>query len=77
MQIGRIIREKGRTGIYVHHDGKKAAMVVVEGGSGDDTLLSEICMHITFAQPGALSQEAGFNIVRFHYLQVGGAGVSC
>lgn len=141
MQIGRIIRESGRTGIYVHHDGKKAAMVVVEGGGGDDTLLSEICMHITFSQPGALSREqvpaedvkreeslareqilasgkpaslvdkilvgkmdrwyaervlieqafvkeekktvgqiateAGFKIVRFHYLQVGGAGISC
>ncbi len=57
MQVGRIIRETGRTGVYVHHDGKKAALVVVEGSGGDDTLLSEICMHITFAQPGALSRE--------------------
>jgi elongation factor Ts len=57
MQIGRIIRETGKIGMYLHHDGKKAAMVVVEGEGADDILLSEICMHITFAQPGALSRE--------------------
>jgi elongation factor Ts len=57
MQIGRIIRETGRTGMYVHHDGKKAAMVVVEGAGADDTLLSEICMHITFSQPAAVARE--------------------
>jgi elongation factor Ts len=57
MQIGRIVRETGRIGIYLHHDGKKAAMVVVEGSGGDDTILSEICMHITFSQPGAVSRD--------------------
>lgn len=57
MQVGRIIRETGRIGHYVHHNGKVAAMIVVEGTGADDTLLSELCMHITFAQPAALNRE--------------------
>jgi elongation factor Ts len=57
IQIGRIVRATGRTGSYVHHNGRVAVLLTVEGSGGDDTLLSEICMHITFAQPQAVSRD--------------------
>lgn len=56
MKIGRIARSTGRTGLYVHHTGKIGVMIEVEGG-GNDELLSELCMHIAFAQPLALNRE--------------------
>jgi elongation factor Ts len=40
----------GKFGYYIHHDGKTAAMVEVEGDSGDDTL-RDVCMHITAGVP--------------------------
>ncbi len=57
IQIGRIVRATGRTGSYVHHNGRIAVLITVEGSGGDDTLLSEVCMHITFAQPLAINRE--------------------
>ena len=57
MKVTRIVIEKGRTGIYVHHNGKVGVLIGVEGAGGDDTLLSEICMHVTFAQPVAVTRE--------------------
>jgi elongation factor Ts len=57
MKIARIVRETGRTGAYVHHNGKIGVLIGVDGTGGDDTLLSEICMHITFAQPQAVTRD--------------------
>lgn len=56
MQVGRIVIAQGRTGVYVHHNGRVAVMIQVEGSGGDDQLLSEICMHIAFAQPQGISR---------------------
>lgn len=53
ISIGRVERlgGEGRTvGGYVHHDGKTAALVVVEG-SADEETLRRIGMHITAAVP--------------------------
>lgn len=57
MRVARVARETGRTGVYIHHTGKIGVMIAVEGAGGDDTLLSELCMHIAFAQPMALNRE--------------------
>ncbi len=57
MRVARIVRETGRAGAYVHHTGKIGVMVVVEGSGGDETLLNELCMHIAFTQPQAISRE--------------------
>lgn len=56
MQVGRVIVAQGRTGVYVHHNGRVAVMIQVEGSGGDDQLLSEICMHIAFAQPQGITR---------------------
>jgi len=39
-----------RTGAYVHHNGKVGVLVGVEGEASDQTL-SDLCLHITFADP--------------------------
>lgn len=57
MKIGRIVRANGRTGAYVHHTGKIGVLLSVEGDGGTDELLGEICMHIAFAAPNALSRD--------------------
>jgi elongation factor Ts len=57
MKLTRIVRETGRTAIYVHHTGKVGVMIAVEGSGGDDSLLNDICMHITAVQPRAISRD--------------------
>ncbi len=42
--------EGGRFGKYLHHDGKRAAVVQIEG-SADDDLLTGICQHIVAHVP--------------------------
>lgn len=46
----------GTFGSYVHHDGKRAALVQVRGDAGADTLKG-ICQHIVFHDPAAISEE--------------------
>ena len=40
----------GKFGYYIHHDGKTAAMIEVEGDAGDG-VLRDVCMHITAGVP--------------------------
>ncbi len=44
--------EGGRFGRYIHHDGKRAALLQVEGDAdADETLLTGICQHIVAHVP--------------------------
>ena len=45
-----------RIGTYVHHNGKVGVVVGVEGEVGDDTL-SDLCMHIAFADPMGITAD--------------------
>jgi elongation factor Ts len=57
MKISRVVRVKGRTAGYVHHDGKLGVLLVVEGAGGSDSLLNDVCMHIAAMAPRALRRE--------------------
>ncbi len=56
MKINRLVRAEGRLGHYVHHDGRTAVLLQVEG-EGDDAVLADICMHITAMMPQGLNRE--------------------
>jgi elongation factor Ts len=43
-------------GTYVHHNGKVGVLVGVEGDVTEETL-SDLCMHIAFANPVAISKD--------------------
>lgn len=45
-----------RIGTYVHHNGKVGVVLGVEGEVADETL-SDICMHIAFADPLAITTD--------------------
>ena len=62
IQLGRFERFTADAVVqYIHFDGKKAAMVAFEGGSTSDAKVVEVgkdvCMHIAFEQPAALSRD--------------------
>ena len=57
MKIGRVARVSGRAGSYVHHDGRVAVLIAVEGDGGDDGLLADLCMHITAMKPAAIARN--------------------
>ena len=62
IQIGRFNRFSADAVVqYVHFDGKKAAMISLEGGSTSDERVAEVgkdvCMHIAFEQPAILSRD--------------------
>jgi elongation factor Ts len=48
--------EGGTFGHYVHHDGKRACLLQVEGEADADTLKG-ICQHITFYDPAAITPD--------------------
>jgi len=48
--------EGGVYGAYVHHDGKRAALVEVTGPVDDD-VLKGICQHIVFHDPKGISED--------------------
>jgi elongation factor Ts len=48
--------EGGHFGSYVHHDGKRACLLQVEGDAGAD-LLKGICQHIVFHDPMGISEK--------------------
>jgi len=54
-RLGRILRLDGACGVYLHHDGSKAALVEVEGGDAD--LAKEICMHVVAMRPKAMNRD--------------------
>ncbi len=45
-----------RVGTYVHHNGKVGVVVGVEGDASDE-LLSDLCMHIAFADPMGITTD--------------------
>jgi elongation factor Ts len=55
-QFKRFENMQGRVGCYVHHDGKKGALVSVTTDATEDVaadVLKKLCMHIVFANPSA------------------------
>ncbi|UCD76176.1 MAG: translation elongation factor Ts [Phycisphaerales bacterium] len=48
--------EGGAFGHYLHHDGKRAAIVQIEG-TADADLLKGICQHIVFHDPAGVSED--------------------
>lgn len=57
VNFARGVRLEGGTfGMYVHHNGKRAAIVQVEGSAGED-LLKGLCQHIVFHDPAGISEE--------------------
>jgi elongation factor Ts len=54
-RLARIVRIDGPCGGYVHHDGKSAVLLEVEGGS--EQLTKEISMHIVAMRPLAATKE--------------------
>lgn len=57
MQIGRIVRIEGRPAEYVHFNGKVGVVLAAEGAASDEALLRDVCMHIAFTNPQAVSRE--------------------
>jgi elongation factor Ts len=51
MKPRRFTRLCGLLGEYVHHDGSKGALLLVEGAAADPQLLRDVCMHITARSP--------------------------
>ncbi|MBT8485773.1 MAG: translation elongation factor Ts [Phycisphaerales bacterium] len=57
MSLARGCRiDGGSFGKYVHHDGKRACLLQVEGSVPDD-LLKGICQHIVFHDPLGISED--------------------
>ena len=54
-RLARVCRFDGPSGGYVHHDGKSAALLQVEGG--DDGLAKDVSMHIVAMKPSATIKE--------------------
>jgi elongation factor Ts len=54
-ELRRVVRIDGPCGAYVHHDGRIGALVQVQGGNAE--LAKEICMHLAFRKPSALTKE--------------------
>lgn len=50
-----VVLEGGSFGAYVHHDGKRAALIQIEG-SADAETLKGICQHIVFHDPLGISE---------------------
>mgnify|MGYP001194647485 FL=1 len=48
--------EGGTFGEYVHHDGKRACLLQIEGEC-DEATLKGICQHITFYDPAAITPD--------------------
>jgi elongation factor Ts len=58
MVIGRIARVEACTpAVYVHFNGKVGVVLAAEGANADDPTLRDICMHIAFTNPMAVSRE--------------------
>jgi elongation factor Ts len=57
MQIHRVTRVEGRSGTYVHHNGRVGVIVTVDGDGGDDSLLADFCMHAAAMNPEAAVRE--------------------
>ncbi|MCI0493142.1 MAG: translation elongation factor Ts [Planctomycetes bacterium] len=52
-RLPRIVRIDGSCGGYVHHDGKSAVLIEVEGGS--EQLAKDVAMHVAAMRPKATS----------------------
>lgn len=54
-KLHRVQRFNGPCGAYTHHNGSLGVLLEVEGGNAE--LAKDICMHIAFANPGAMTRE--------------------
>lgn len=58
MVIGRIARvEACVPAVYVHFNGKVGVVLAAEGANADDATLRDVCMHIAFTNPQAITRE--------------------
>lgn len=57
VRFSRGVRLDGGTfGAYVHHDGKRACLLQIEGDAPDD-VLKGICQHIVFSDPKGIDES--------------------
>ena len=57
MSVARTVKISAqKVGTYVHHNGKVAVLVGVDGEIGDQ-VLSDLCMHIAFADPMGITTK--------------------
>jgi elongation factor Ts len=57
IKVHRFTRWTGVLGEYVHHDGSKGVLLLVEGANADTQLLRDICMHITARKPVSATKD--------------------
>ncbi|HOB75106.1 MAG TPA: translation elongation factor Ts [Phycisphaerae bacterium] len=58
MVLGRITRvEASKPAVYVHFNGKVGVVLAAEGAGADEATLRDICMHIAFTNPMAVTRE--------------------
>lgn len=57
VNFARGVKLQGGTfGMYLHHDGKRGALVQIEGSADEDTLKG-VCQHIVFHDPAGVSED--------------------
>lgn len=57
MQLARAVHMTGRTAAYVHHNGRVGVLLCVEGDGKDESVLNDVCMHITAMAPLAATRD--------------------
>lgn len=58
MVIGRVARvQAGAPVVYVHFNGRVGVVVAAEGASADENVLRDVCMHIAFTNPQAVTRD--------------------
>lgn len=58
MVVGRIARvEACVPTVYVHFNGKVGVVLAAEGENVDDSVLRDVCMHIAFTNPQAVTRD--------------------
>lgn len=57
MKIARVVRATGKAATYVHHNGRVAVLIIVEGDNPDPEILNDVCMHIAAMSPQAVTRQ--------------------
>ena len=59
MVVGRSVRvESCVPAVYIHFNGKVGVVLAAQGANIDDAILHNICMHIAFTNPQAITRRA-------------------
>lgn len=58
MVVGRVARvQSSAPVVYVHFNGKVGVVLAADGASADEATLRDVCMHIAFTNPQAVTRE--------------------